>query len=105
MFEVGKKVVCIDDSVPAGMLRPKVIKGEIYTIHGLKQESCCGELSIDVGLKNDYRSTCHCRCGATIGIALPGESLWYQSKRFRPIDYDFADQVLEQIFEQELILP
>lgn len=105
MFEVGKKVVCIDDSCPEGYDKPKIKNGQIYHLYNIEVNDCCGSLSLDVGIKIDTECDFFCNCGKFSSVALPGQIEWYNAKRFRPIDYDFADQLLEQIFEQELILP
>ncbi len=103
MFEVGKKVVCIDSSGVPETFGLK--QSEIYHLNEIKQMECCGGLDLDIGLISNQFYDEHCACGKYIGIKAPGQRAFFSAKRFRPIDYAFADKALEQIFEQELILP
>lgn len=106
MFEVGKKVVCIDDKPDdSGDLMFGLKQNEIYPV--LETRVCsCGESEIYVGLTCTISCSEFCaKCKCYVGSINVGQKAFFSSRRFRPIDYDFADQVLEQIFEQELILP
>lgn len=76
MFKVGQKVVCVE---PNGR---NLFKGEIYTIIAIRKETD-GLMLLEASALNDY-----------------GYSGFFNSKRFRPLDHAFDDEVIKMICEQ-----
>lgn len=74
MFEVGKKVVCIDDA-PAeeGEELFGLKKDEIYPLLWVSHNKCCGTMMLDIGIKSRemYMEVCP-SCFKPIGTLKPG---------------------------------
>lgn len=95
MIEAGKKVVCIKQHS-----QNMVVKGEIYTVIEIDKLPCkCKTTVINVGVGTSlpYARTRCVKCNSSInnytGFA------WFDIGLFRLVDYDFADKVFEELFE------
>lgn len=84
MFKIGQKVICVDDS---GLIEGAEIKlNKIYTIKDIDEREDRLALFFH-GINN----------GAKTGYPY----FWgYSSKRFRPIDDIWADDILSKIIEE-----
>lgn len=91
-IEVGKEVIVIS----AHHTNP-FKKGEIYTVKGIVQKECCGNINIDIGTKSNCNKL-ECVCGY-IG---PNDN-YYSASRFAPIDdieiSELTEILKKQIFE------
>jgi hypothetical protein len=91
-FKIGEKVVCVDDSLrESGKTKPRIKKGEIYTIVAI--HNCCSESLIvkeilNIGLKK-------CNCGSII------QSNGYYSNRFRKLDHAHTDRIIAKLLKIE----
>ncbi len=104
-FQEGKKVVCINDRPEYdGELLFGLKKDEIYQLDEIRITPCCGMVLLYVGMKCNTECVDVCSCGKENIIIRPGQKVFYVYTRFRPVDYDFADQVLEAVFEKEINL-
>jgi len=77
MFKIGENVVCIKPVL-------RLIKGEIYTIQGFQND-----FPPSIGIYVEELNEPHFFYGK-----------WsYNINRFRKLDYEFADNILEEITE------
>jgi hypothetical protein len=91
-FKIGEKVVCIDSGsgyIFKGNNKGRIntnqsIKGRIYTIYGLSPDT--NNLILEEIKFNSF-----------------GNLSAHNYKRFRKLDYEFAEQLLESIKESVLI--
>ena len=80
MYKIGEKVVCINDSIGYSSGIKSLIINEIYTIKSIRKET--GALSFNE-------------------ITAPiNSSGFYNSNRFRKLDYEFAEECLKYITKQ-----
>ena len=80
MFKIGEKVVCIDDSIGFASGLKTLKLNEIYTIKSIR--SSTGALAFKE-------------------IEAPlTSSGYYSAHRFRKLDYDFAENILNKIKEE-----
>lgn len=103
MIEVGKKVVCIDDKPnDPGDFMFGLKEGDIYKVDDC--HSCdCGLIELSIGIRVPFDCYRHCpRCKKTYGEVRAGDAAYFESDRFRLIDYEFADKVIEEVFDHEL---
>jgi hypothetical protein len=101
MIEIGKKVVCIDDKPNNKFDHLFGLKeGEIYPVSSVF--TCtCGIVGIAVGIKCNIASTEICdQCNRFVRNVNPGDDVFFASRRFRPIDYDFAESVIQSLIEE-----
>lgn len=89
-FKVGQKVVCInasgiDDRIP-------LIKNEIYTIRHIRDSICRGEKTIGVLLQEISNTK-----------TLDDLERGYVVHRFRPLDHQFAEDVIAYITQAEQV--
>lgn len=84
-FRVGQKIVCVDDSLVSGVggVRPPLVRGATYIVHGGIAERCCGVWVIDVGLPEPNMARVCGKCG--VGNGSDGR-WWVRADRFRPIE-------------------
>lgn len=101
MFEVGKKVVCIDNKPnDPGDYLFGLKEGEIYPVGSIFICSC-GVVGISVGIKCNTPSIEICdKCRQFVRNVRPGDDIFFAARRFRPIDYDFAEKVIESLIEE-----
>ncbi len=99
MFEVGKKVVCIQTHSMG-----KVIKDKLYPVKEIRISPCqCKSVELDVGINHEskgsfyYCPTCSC-------VISEGDTWWFNSVLFRPLDYSFANEAIEKAFEQTFVV-
>jgi hypothetical protein len=94
MIEIGKKVVCIKQHS-----QDLITEGEIYTVMDISELPCeCKITVVNVGVAVSGHNRLRCsKCNASI-INKTG-FVWFNIKLFRPIDYAYADKVLEELFE------
>lgn len=102
MIEVGKEVICIDDS---GFNRPILKKGSIYNVNAIKS-NCDGVIVVDVGILNTYsdnsplpfgaKYTC-CVCNR---IHISDGKHWFRISRFAPIEEQDISELTE-VLEKE----
>lgn len=94
MFKVGEKIVCIDDSeVKTPQLRGRMIvplKNEIYTIRSFKSTSDGYGITLEEIINQKVKFL--------DGISEPV----YDPARFRKLDHDFAENLLNKIKEEVL---
>lgn len=74
MFRVGQKVVCIDDSSGWASKQKLLTKNETYTIEYVNKVN--GDIKV---------------------YGIYGE---WNNSRFRPLDYDFVEEVIKQVKPQ-----
>lgn len=94
MFKVGMQVIAVENH---SQMYWK--KGDIFTIQGMKKESCCGATTIYIGIHKDGRNgEGICVCKKTI----PWDN-YYDAKKFKPLEFQTISytKVLEQ--EKELV--
>ncbi len=84
MFKVGQKVVFISESIPNFFMSCPA-KGEIVTIKSFDYDF--DETSI---VLVEYE------------FAPSGLPQCYATKRFRPLDYDFVEEVIEQVKPEKI---
>lgn len=85
-MEIGQKVVCIHKGKWKTMVPPNII---IYGIGPNYNEDC-----LITGIEKE---------DGIIFLWLKGYPNLYNSKHFRPLDYDFADDVLSKVKPKEKI--
>lgn len=97
LFAPGDRVVCVDANA-YGTQKGKgddieLIEGKTYTVLKVRRESCCGRISVDVGLVIDPQvSSTWCACGAR-----QSPNVYKMQTRFVPVDFDrYADEVLHE---------
>lgn len=82
-MQVGEKVVC----VKVGGFAPQLVKGEIYSVHGVFTCPCGDGTSIDIGLTlgdvGSFYEIC-LKCKLTMSEGASGR-LWINAQFFRPI--------------------
>lgn len=99
MFEVGKKVVCIK-AHQTGVIK----EGDIFPIIGIRESICkCSHPELNIGVKapEEHHDGCHI-CG--IGKDAIDDWWWFCSSRFRLIDYSFADEAIENAFQETFVV-
>ena len=93
-FKVGEKVVCVDDSPPKQLatkhLVLKLVLNEIYTIRNFVQTI----QGIGIHLEEIVNPIVQYREGMLEPV--------YDNRRFRKLDYAFAENLLAEIKEQVL---
>ena len=91
MFKIGQKVVCVDDTPKPGQVVPGNIpkKGVMYTIRDI-YESKFNPGSIGFIL-DEIRNDIH---------PLLGHERGFYSWRFRAVDDNWADEILNKISEE-----
>lgn len=83
-MKIGDKVVCIDGEWEPGHERlnnyagPHPVKDEIYVIQDIEQQ------------------------GEYVMLLLEGFRMAYQKEAFRPLHYDFADEVIKNLIKQPI---
>ena len=93
MFEVGKKVIALDNH-SQGIYR----KGEVFTLNAIKKARCnCKRFLLDIGVKSRYgHSTCP-TCGST---CIADDIWWFGSNHFAPYDDSLSDITAEELIER-----
>ena len=84
MFKVGEKVVCVCDAVGDYSKTKSLVKGNMYTIKGIRES---GNVFIEE---------------VPFVICADGEKAipHYGQKRFRKLDYKFAEDLCKELSEQ-----
>jgi hypothetical protein len=72
MFKIGEKVVCINDQSGWLSAEKKLVKGEIYEVLQVMDKDI---------------------------VVIPNDAGWDKS-RFRKLDYEFAENLLEKIKQE-----
>ncbi len=93
-FEIGQKVVCIDDS---GQIIKLISYGNTYQVCNTKR--CCTQ-SIGVGFTSQTLGGIGCQyCGRNLSPF--GGERWYCSSRFAPIDdWQAAEEAKNELIEE-----
>ncbi len=96
-FKVGQKVVCINTSslVSTKEVKPKLIKGKIYTVNSIIYCGQCGTQKVDVGLIIDVSGVVCC-----CGFVLEPTARWAASQRFAPID-NLSESIEEAVSNED----
>lgn len=103
-FSIGQKIVCINDK---GFFKNKkpIVRGEIYTVEGLKECEKCGMCMVDVGVlphnEMGYMNMV-CKCGNTT----VEDIWWFLVSRFAPLEEDdmamsMAMDMVKEVFEKD----
>lgn len=97
MFEIGEKVVCVDDAFPAGVAdfhSALPYEGVTYTIR-----------DITPGETWDKKETCAVHLAEIQGkINQRGIEHGFSSHRFRPLEEDTLEQAVEEVKEAKIFL-
>lgn len=94
---IGQEIVCIKSHS-----KNVVIKGEVFTIQGLKNANCkCNEIEIDIGkIFENTTATGLYRCTHCNNVFQDTTSIWWMSEvLFAPLEYNqnAINELLENI--------
>lgn len=95
MFKVGQKVVAITNPLNSGSQPRK--KGEIYTVKDVRYCPKTGYQYINIGCISQASFFKCSNCGS---LHESFGKYWTRSKHFKPLYYDFVEEVLKQIKEE-----
>lgn len=99
MFRIGQKVVCVESGGRTSGEDSGLKKGEIYPVIAIVSCRCdVNNQFIHIGVPT-FSDTLRIRC-RYCDFGLPKEIEYYRSKRFRPIDEAFGENVAAAIEEQ-----
>lgn len=99
MWIEGKKIIAIK-SHSQGAFK----EGDVFVLKGVYKEICkCPILKLDIGIRtNKFISQCPICQEKTL---LECSNIWlFNETLFKPLDESFAEEVLENILEEELTL-
>lgn len=107
-FKIGQEVVCIDAKpTSSNVVGPPLVLNKIYTIKGIRQKSCCGNvILVDVGLCFP-RAFGAQQCSVCGTIETVNSAEWYvSSSRFAPLQTQSEEadmnEAWQEVFEREL---
>jgi hypothetical protein len=86
MFNIGDRVVCIDNTDMGGALKgilPALIKGREYIVYSISSCEGCGTPVIDVGL---VANSAHTRCVCRHRSSFTTNVHYCNAKRFRKVE-------------------
>lgn len=82
MFEVGKKVICIE-SHPCANING-VVKGKVFTINAITDNRCDCGLHIDIGISSKGGTNVQigipCICPTCYKVVIQSYEWWFRTK-------------------------
>lgn len=94
-FNIGQEVACIDASTDGGIIS-KLKEGEVYQVKDITSLCKCHGISIDVGHTIDIKFTGYVYCKKCNTRFHVGNTLWYSSKRFTPLE-NIAEGLINEL--------
>jgi hypothetical protein len=97
MFKPSQKIISICNHPDRVFL-----KGTIFTVMAIKNSPCnCHAILVDIGIRDKnskFESCTECQ----YRFATNSTIHWFSNKHFAPIDYSFADNILDMVYEEAL---
>jgi len=90
-FKIGEPVICIE-SHKLGHFQ----EGQIFIVQGIKKNSCCGNILINIGISNSFKTMRCNRCGIS-----KENDFFYRASRFKPLKSEFKTISYSKVLEQE----
>ena len=97
-FNVGQKVVCINDKQWMKYTPYPIVYGQIYVVQDIGYCTACQKQAIDIGFSNGSIMSI-CQCGG-VSVHKKTKMWFFSSDRFIPFDeYEKSDKLINELIQ------